>query len=83
MSNPEKLKGCISKLAKNQSKGYLLKIEVSYHSNLNDLHNDLPFVCEKVKIHGVQKLVLNLFHKKKYVIHIAALDQVLRHGLIS
>ena len=39
-------------------------------------------MCERMKINGVEKLILNLFIKKKYVIHIRALDQALRHGLI-
>ena len=38
-------------------------------------------MCEKRKINGVQKLVPNLYNKK-YVIHIAALDQVLKYGLV-
>ena len=41
VENPEKLKGCISKLAKKKwGKGHLLEADVSYHSNLHDLHND-------------------------------------------
>ena len=43
---------------------------------------DLPFMCEKMKINKVEKLVPNLRDKKNYVIHIRALDQALRHGLV-
>ena len=39
-------------------------------------------MCERMKINGVEKLIPNLFIKKKYVIHIRALNQALRHGLI-
>ena len=39
-------------------------------------------MCEKMKINGVEKLVPNLYNKKNYVIHIRALDQALKHGLI-
>ena len=39
-------------------------------------------MCEKMKINKVKKLVPNLYDKKKYVIHIRALDQALKHGLI-
>ena len=46
------------------------------------MHNDLPFMCEKMKINKVEKLVSNLYDKKKYVIYIRALDQGLKHGLI-
>ena len=74
--------GEISKLAKLENKGYLLEVDVKYPKELHDSHNDLPFMCKKLKINGVEKLVLNLFDKKKYVIHIRALDQVLKHGLV-
>ena len=63
-------------------KGYLLEVDVRYPKELHDLHNDLPFMCEKMKINKVEKLVPNLYDKKNYVIHIRALDQALRHGLI-
>ena len=58
------------------------KVDVSYPRDLHDPHNDLPFMCERMKINGVEKLVPNLHHKKNYVIHIRVLDQVLKHGLI-
>ena len=69
-------------IAKRGSKGYLLEVDVKYPKELHDLHNDLPFMCEKMKINKVGKLVPNLCDKKKYVIHIRALDQALKHGLI-
>ena len=72
----------ISKLAKLENKGYLLEVDVKYPKELHDFHNDLPFMCKKLKINGVEKLVPNLFDKKKYVIHIRALDQALKHGLV-
>ena len=72
----------ISKLAKLENKGYLLEVDVKYPKELHDFHNDLPFMCKKLKINGLEKLVPNLFDKKKYVIHIRALDQALKHGLI-
>ena len=58
------------------------KLTCLYPQNLHDLHNDLLLMCEKRKIHGVQKLVPNLYDTKKYVIHITALDQALKHGLV-
>ena len=39
-------------------------------------------MCDKMKINKVEKLVPNLRDKKNYVIHIRALDQALRHGLV-
>ena len=38
-------------------------------------------MCERLKIDRVEKLIPNLYDKKKYVIHIRALDQALKHGL--
>ena len=72
----------MSKLAKLANKGYLLEVDVKYPKELHDSHNDLPFMCKKLKINGVEKLDPNLFHKVKYVIHIRALDQALKHGLV-
>ena len=72
----------ISKLVNNSEKGYLLEVDVAYPRELHDCHNDLPFMCERMKINGVEKLVLNLYYKKRYVIHIRALAQALRHGLV-
>ena len=72
----------ISKLAKCKSKGYLLEVDIRYPKELHDSHNDLPFMCERMKINGVEKLIPNLYDKKRYVIHIRALDQALKHGLV-
>ena len=37
----------IGRLAKRGSKGYLLEVDVKYPKELHDLHNGLPFMCEK------------------------------------
>ena len=39
-------------------------------------------MCGHMVIGGVEKLVPNLYYKKRYVIHIRALEQVLKHGLV-
>ena len=62
--------------------GYLLEVDVQYPKELHDHHNDLPFMCEKIKVNGVEKLVPNLYDKDKYVIHVKALKQALDHGLV-
>ena len=72
----------VSDLAKHENKGYLLEVDVSYPRELHDSHNDLPFMCERIEINGIEKLVPNLRDKKNYVIHIRALDQTLAHGLV-
>ena len=82
VSNPDKLKGSIIEMGKKVGKSYLLEVDVSYPQNLHSQQNSLPFMYEKRKINNVQKLVPNLYDKKKYVIHIATLDQALKNGLI-
>ena len=72
----------ISKLSKLKNKEYLLEVDVKYLKELHHSQNDLPFMCKKLKINGVEKLVPNLFTKVRYVIHIRALDQALKHGLV-
>ena len=45
----------ISQLTKCKYKGYLLEVDVKYPRELHDSHNDLPFMCERMKINGVEK----------------------------
>ena len=71
----------ISELATRTNKGYVLEVDVSYPKELHNQHNDLPFMCERMEINGVEKLVPNLKDKKNYVIHIQALNQALQHRL--
>ena len=72
----------ISELATRTDKGYTPEVDVSYPIELHNQHNDLPFMCERIEINRVEKLVPNLRDKKSYIIHIRALAQALRHGLI-
>ena len=60
----------ISELATRTDKGYLLEVNVSYPKELHNPHNDLPFVCERMEINGVEKLVPNLRDKKNYILKI-------------
>ena len=60
-------KDIVNKLMVVKDHGYL---DVSYPRELHDYYNDLPFMCEKMKVGGVEKLVPNLYYKMKYVIHI-------------
>ena len=76
------LKTIIEELAAKKDHGYLLEVDVAYPKELHDYHNDLPFMCAKMKINGVEKLVPNLYYKKKYVTHIKALKQAIDHGLV-
>ena len=76
------LKTIVEKLVVKKDHGYLLEVDVAYPKELHDHHNDLPFVCEKMKINGVERLVPNLYYKRKYVIHIKVLKQAIDHGLV-
>ena len=76
------LKSIVNKLAKCKDRGYLLEVDVAYPRKLHDYHNDLPFMRAKMKINGVEKLVPNLYYKRKYVVHIKALKQAIDHGLV-
>ena len=53
-----------------------------YPKEIHDSQNDLPFMCEKMKIDGVEKLTPNVYDKRKYAIHVTALIQALNHRLI-
>ena len=35
---------------KDSDKGYILEVDVEYPKNLHDLHSDLPFLPERMKI---------------------------------
>ena len=43
--------------------GYSLEFDVQYLEKLHELHNDLPFLPERMKIRKVEKLVPNLYDK--------------------
>ena len=77
-------KKMVKTLAKNSiwGYGYLLEVDVEYPEELHNHHNDLPFLYEKSKVNGVEKLVPNIYDKEKYVIHVKALKQALDHGLV-
>ena len=46
-------------------KGYILEVDVKYSENVHGLHEDLPFLTERMKIGKCNKLVCNLCDKKK------------------
>ena len=56
--------------------GYLLEVDIDYPKELHESHRDLPFLSIKK-----EKLLNTLADKEKYVVHIAALKEALRHGL--
>ena len=54
----------------NNDKGYFLEVDVKYPKKLHNLHSDLPFFLERIKIEKVKKLVANLHDKEEYVLQI-------------
>ena len=40
--------------------GYFLEVDVQYPEELHELHDDLPFLPERIKIKKVEKFVTNL-----------------------
>ena len=63
-------------------KGYTFEEDIKYPKYLRDLHSDLPFLSERMKINKCSKLVCNLYDKNNYVIHTRSLKQALDYGLI-
>ena len=53
-------KDLIKNYNKKSDERYFLEIDVQYSKKLHELHNDLPFLPEKMKIEKVVKLVTNL-----------------------
>ena len=73
----QELKKTIDMMVRNSNNrgvGYVLEVDVKYPRELHDHHNDLPFMCEKIRVkgpagagaapHGVEKLVPNLQDKR-------------------
>lgn len=64
--------------------GYFLEVDLDYPISLHDTHNDYPMCAERMSIgkSKQEKLILNLNHKKNYVLHYRTLKLVLKHGLV-
>ena len=59
----------------------ILEVDLDYPKDLHDLHNDYTLAPERLKRDGVEKLIPNLFNKKKYVLHRENLKLYLELGL--
>ena len=64
------------------NKGYILEVDIEYPRNLHDLHSDLPFLPERMKINKCSKLVCYLYDKNYCIVYIRPLKQALNQGLI-
>ena len=72
----------IKSFDEDSNKGYILEVDVEHPKDLHNLHSELSFLSERMKIKKCNKLVCNLYDKKEYVVYIRALKQALNHGLI-
>ena len=48
-------------------KGHFLEVDIQYTEKSYELHNDLSFFSERMKIEKVEKLVANKHDKVEYV----------------
>ena len=55
-------------IKKDTMKKVMKDIDLQYPEKLSELHNDLLFLPERMKIEKVEKLKANLHDKKEYVI---------------
>ena len=56
----------IKDYCKDSNIGYILEVDTEYPKHLQDLHRDLPFLPERMKIDKCSKLVRTLYHKKDF-----------------
>ena len=59
----------------------ILEVDLEYPKSLHDLHSDYPLAPERVEVNKVDKLIPNLWDKKKYILHYENLKQYLSLGL--
>ena len=72
----------IKRYNEESDEGYLIEADIQHLQNLYNLHSDLPFLPERMKIEKFKKLVANLHDKTDYVIYIRNLKQALNYGLV-
>ena len=77
---PQLNKDLIKNYIKESDERYFLEIDVQYPKKLHELHDDLPFLPEEMKIEKVVKLVTNLHDKTEYVLQIRNLKQAFDFG---
>ena len=58
-----------------------LRFDIQYLKKLHKIHNDLPFLPERMTTEKIQKLVANLHDKTENVIHIRNSKQKLNHEI--
>ena len=59
----------------------ILEVDLEYHRSLHDVHSDYSLAPEQIEVNKVDKLIPNLWNKKKYILHRENLKQYLSLGL--
>jgi hypothetical protein len=79
VDHPEQLNyDDVLNMAKEQGTGYMLEVDLEYPEHLHGMHNDFPLAPE----HVIGKLMVTLFPKRNYVLHIMNLELYLRLGMV-
>ena len=60
-------------------KGYILEVGVTYSKSFHNLHCDLLFLLERMKINKCNKVVCTLHDNNNYVVHIRSFKKSLNH----
>ena len=63
-------------------KNIFLKSIFNIFKTYINLHNDLPFLPERMEIGKVEKLGCSLTDKKDYALHKRTLKRAVNHGLV-
>ena len=71
----------VSELETWKNHSCILEVDLEYPRSLHALHSDYPLAPEQIEVNKVNKLIPNLWNKKKYVIHYENLKQYLSLGL--
>ena len=58
--------------------GYIFEVEIEYRKILHDLHSDLPFLPERMKINKCSKLVCNLYASVKSWINTKKVHRIIQ-----
>ena len=71
----------VSELETWENHSCILEVDLKYPRSMHDLHSDYPLAPEQIEVNKINKLIPNLWNKKKYVIQYENLKQYLSLGL--
>ena len=74
--------GFIKNYNEKRKEGYFLEVDIQYAENLYNVHNDLLFLPERIKIKKVEKLVVVLHDKNECYSHKKFKASIKSHGLV-